>query len=98
MQWIDFSTPWIDAMDFGHNHIQSYKDAMMNHHLKAKPLGPLNMGEVFSFRLAMKKYLPLFFYSNDFLKTLVKTAMKISGYEMNEKNWALPIDPGPILP
>ena len=87
----------IEAVDFGGDDIPAYKDAAMKHHLKAKPAGPLNMGDVFSFQLAVKLNLPLFFQGKDFLKTPVKNAMKMLGYEMNEKNLGVPTRASPIL-
>ena len=54
------------------------------------PPGPLNVGDVFSFQLAVKMDLPLFFQGKDFLKTPVKNAMNILGYEMTEKNMGVP--------
>jgi uncharacterized protein with PIN domain len=80
----------IETVGFGAEDIQSYKDAAIKHHLKARPPGPLNMGDVFSFQLAIKMKLPLFFQGKDFLKTPVKNAMAILGYEMNEKNLGVP--------
>ena len=47
-------------------------------------------GDVFSFQLAVKMDLPLFFKGRDFLKTPVKNAMNILGYEMTEKNLGVP--------
>ena len=88
----------IETVDFGGGDIQAYKNAAMKHHLKARPSGPLNMGDVFSFQLAAKMDLPLFFQGKDFLKTPVKNAMSTLGYEMNEDNLGVPTTPGPILP
>ncbi|MGS0742406.1 type II toxin-antitoxin system VapC family toxin [Glaciimonas sp. GG7] len=87
----------IETMDFGGDDIEGYKDAAMKYHLKAKPSGALNMGDVFSFQLAVKMNLPLFFQGKDFLKTPVKNATNILGYEMNEKNLGVPIKSSPIL-
>ena len=87
----------IETVDFGGGDIQAYMDAAMKHHLKAKPSGPLNMGDVFSFQLAVKMNLPLFFQGKDFLKTPVKNAMTMQGYEMNERNLGVPSKPSPIL-
>jgi len=80
----------IETVDFGGGDIPGYKDAALKHHLKARPPGPLNLGDVFSFQLAVKMDLPLFFQGNDFLKTPVKNAMSILGYEMTEKNLGVP--------
>ncbi len=80
----------IETVAFGGGDIQAYKDAALKHHLKAKPAGPLNMGDVFSFQLAIKMNLPLFFQGKDFLKAPVKNAMYLLGYEMNENNLGVP--------
>ena len=80
----------IETVDFGGGDIPGYKDAAMKHHLKARPPGPLNLGDVFSFQLAVKMDLPLFFQGKDFLKTPVKNAMNILGYEMTEENLGVP--------
>jgi ribonuclease VapC len=87
----------IETVDFGGGDIQAYKNAAMKYHLKARPSGPLNMGDVFSFQLATKMDLPLFFQGKDFLKTPVKNAMTALGYEMNEDNLGVPTMPGPNL-
>lgn len=55
------------------------------------------MGAVFSFQLALKMNLPLFFQGNGFLKTPVNNAMKMLGYEMDEKTLGVPTKPSPIL-
>lgn len=80
----------IETVDFGGGDIRGYKDAAMKYHLKAKPPGLLNMADVFSFQLAVKMDLPLFFQGKDFLKTPVKNAMKILGYEMTVNNLGVP--------
>ncbi len=87
----------IETVDFGGDDIQAYKEAALKHHLKAKPPGPLNMGDVFSFQLAVKLNLPLFFQGKDFLKTPVKNAMTRLGYDMNEENLGVPTKPRSIL-
>lgn len=87
----------IETVDFCGDDIPSYKDAAMKHHLKARPSGPLNMGDMFSFQLAVKMTLPLFFQGKDFLKTPVKNAMTTLGYEMNEDSLGVPTTPSPIL-
>ena len=48
------------------------------------------MGDLFSFQLAMKMDLPLFFQGKDFLKTPVKNAMALLGYTMTENNQGIP--------
>ena len=83
----------IETLDFGGGDIRGYKNAAIKHHLKARPSGPLNMGDLFSFQLAVKMNLPLFFQGKDFLKTPVKNAMQTLGYEMNEKNLGVPTAP-----
>ena len=85
----------IETVSFGAEDIDGYKEAAMKHHLKARPPGLLNMGDVFSFQLAMKLDLPLFFQGKDFLTTPVKNAMGILGYEMNEANLGVPTLPSP---
>lgn len=80
----------IETVNFGGDDIRAYKDAAKRHHLKAKPAGLLNMGDVFSFQLAVKMNVPLFFQGKDFLTTPVKNAMKMLGYEMSEKNLGVP--------
>jgi ribonuclease VapC len=84
----------IETVLFGEQDIRAYTDAARKFHLKARPQGLLNMGDLFSFQLAMKMNLPLFFQGKDFLATPVKNAMKILGYEMSEKNLGVPAKPG----
>ena len=87
----------IETVDFCGDDILAYKNAAMKYHVKSKPSDSLNMGDLFSFQLAMKKNLPLFFQGKDFLKTPVRNAMKMLGYEMNERNLGVPTRPGQIL-
>jgi uncharacterized protein with PIN domain len=86
----------IESVGFGGDDIPAYKNASIKHHVKAKPPGLLNMGDLFSFQLAMKMNLPLFFQGKDFLQTPVKNAMKMLGYEMNEDNLGVPTVHGKI--
>lgn len=86
----------IESVGFSGDDIPAYKNASIKHHVKAKPPGLLNMGDLFSFQLAMKMNLPLFFQGKDFLKTPVKNAMKMLGYEMNEDNLGVPTVHGKI--
>lgn len=80
----------IETVSFSGADIPGYKVAAIRHHLKARPPGTLNLGDVFSFQLAVKMDLPLFFQGKDFLKTPVKNAMTALGYEMNEGNLGVP--------
>ncbi len=80
----------IETVDFCAGDIEAYKDAAAKYHLKARPSGTLNMGDLFSFQLAVKMNLPLFFQGKDFLQTPVKNAMRMLGYEMNENNLGIP--------
>ena len=80
----------IETVEFGAGDIEAYKDAATKYHLKARPSGTLNMGDLFSFQLALKMNLPLFFQGKDFLRTPVKNAMRMLGYEMNESNLGVP--------
>ncbi|MBC7624645.1 MAG: type II toxin-antitoxin system VapC family toxin [Aeromicrobium sp.] len=86
----------IETADFSGDDILVYKNAAMKYHVKSKPSGSLNMGDLFSLQLAMKMNLPLFFQGKDFLKTPVKNAMKMLGYEMNEDNLGVPTVHGKI--
>jgi ribonuclease VapC len=70
--------------------VQDYIQAASIHHIKAKPPGRLNMGDIFSFQLAQKMGLPLFFQGLDFLKTPVKNAMCMRGYFMDANNKGVP--------
>lgn len=87
----------IETMGFGGDDVPAYTNAAMKYHRKAKPSGPLNMGDVFSFQLAVKMNLPLFFQGKDFLRTPVKNAMAMLGYDMNEKNLGVPTKTGSPL-
>jgi ribonuclease VapC len=67
----------VEIIDFGKSDLDLYLACAFQYHLKASPSGPLNMGDLFSFQLAMKMDLPLFFQGKDFLKTPVKNAMAL---------------------
>lgn len=84
----------IETADFSGADIPAYKNAAIKHHVKAKPAGLLNMGDLFSFQLAIKMNLPLFFQGKDFLQTPVKNAMKMLGYEMTDDNLGVPTQRG----
>ena len=83
----------VQTVDFGAQDIAGYRDAAMSYHLKAKPPGLLNMGDVFAFQLATTMDVPLFFQGKDFLTTPVKNAMKLLGYEMSDENLGVPSFP-----
>jgi len=80
----------VEIIDFGKSDLDLYLACAFQYHLKASPSGPLNMGDLFSFQLAMKMDLPLFFQGKDFLKTPVKNAMALLGYTMTENNQGIP--------
>lgn len=83
----------ITTVDYTAADVQDYVQAASIHHMKAKPPGPLNMGDIFSFQLAQKMDLPLFFQGLDFLKTPVKNAMRMRGYLMDANNKGVPTVP-----
>ncbi len=85
-----FESLAIATVDFAGEDVPAYRHAARRYHLKAKPAGPLNMGDVFSFQLATTMDLPLFFQGKDFLSTPVKNAMALLGYEMTEANLGVP--------
>jgi uncharacterized protein with PIN domain len=80
----------IITVDYTAADIEEYINAAKQYHLKARPHGSLNMGDLFSFQLARKMKLPLFFQGLDFLQTPVQNAMQIQGYVMNANNKGVP--------
>lgn len=80
----------ITTLDYTAADVQAYREAAERYHIKAKPPGPLNMGDLFSFQIAQKMDLPLFFQGLDFLQTPVKNAMVLRGYRMNMENKGTP--------
>lgn len=80
----------ITTVDYGAADVTAYLDGAARYHLKAVPPGPLNMGDLFSFQLAQKMDLPLFFQGMDFLRTPVKNAMHLRGYVMNATTKGVP--------
>lgn len=87
------STLRIITANFSATDVESYKKAAAIYHLKASPPGPLNMGDLFSFQIAEKYDLPLFFQGMDFLRTPIKNAMGMRGYVMNAHNKGVPTIP-----
>jgi uncharacterized protein with PIN domain len=83
----------IDTLDYTAADVPLYRSAASTYHRKATPPGPLNMGDLFSFQIAQKLGLPLFFQGLDFLRTPVKNAMKMRGYIMTPKNKGVPSVP-----
>jgi ribonuclease VapC len=83
----------IVTANFGASDIESYKNAAAAYHIKARPPGTLNMGDLFAFQIAEKYDLPLFFQGMDFLSTPVKNAMAMRGYVMNAQNKGVPTAP-----
>lgn len=80
----------IVTVDYVAADVPGYIRAASIHHIKAKPPGPLNMGDIFSFQLAQKMDLPLFFPGVDFLGTPVGNAMRMCGYVMDVGNKGVP--------
>lgn len=80
----------ITTVDYSAPDVQAFKEAAAVYHIKAKPPGPLNMGDLFSFQIAQKLDFPLFFQGLDFLQTPVKNAMMIRGYRMDSQNKGIP--------
>ena len=83
----------ITTIDYVAADIPTYLHGAALYHLKAVPPGPLNMGDLFSYQLATKMDLPLFFQGMDFLQTPVKNAMLLRGYLMNAANKGVPSAP-----
>jgi ribonuclease VapC len=83
----------IVTVNYGAADVDSYSKAAALYHIKAIPSGPLNMGDLFSFQIAEKYDLPLFFQGVDFLRTPVKNAMAMRGYVMNTQNKGVPAVP-----
>lgn len=80
----------ITTVDYRASDIPAYKKAAALYHRRATPAGPLNMGDLFSFQIAHKLDLPLFFQGMDFLRTPVKNAMRLRGYVMDIDNKGVP--------
>lgn len=80
----------IVTVDYAAADVPGYIKAASVYHIKAKPPGRLNMGDIFSFQLAQKMDLPLFFQGIDFLGTPVRNAMQICGYVMDASNKGVP--------
>jgi uncharacterized protein with PIN domain len=83
----------ITTVDYTSADVQAYKKAAAVYHVKAKPPGPLNMGDLFSFQVSQKMDFPLFSQGLDFLQTPVKNAMTICGYITNMQNKGVPTVP-----
>lgn len=80
----------IVIVDYVATDVHDYIQAALVYYIKAKPPGRLNMGDIFSFQLAQKMGLPLFFQGTDFLATPVKNAMGMLGYVMDSGNKGVP--------
>jgi ribonuclease VapC len=80
----------IITVDYCAADVDDYMKAATVYHVKANPPGLLNLGDVFSFQLAQKMDLPLFFQGLDFLITPVKNAMALRGYLMDASNKGVP--------
>lgn len=53
----------------------------------------LNMGDLYSYGLAMSKNLPLFFEGLDFFQTDAQDAMAMLGYQFDKQHQPLPLGP-----
>lgn len=82
----------MNTVDYCAADVDEYMKAAAVHHLKAQPPGLLNLGDVFSFQLAQKMDMPLFFQGLDFLSTPVKNAMALRGYTMDASNKGVPTE------
>lgn len=85
----------IVTVDYTAADVAEYIVAATRYHIKATPPGLLNMGDLFSFQLARKMQIPLFFQGLDFLQTPVQNAMQMQGYIMTTSNRGVPtVAPG----
>ena len=62
-------------------------------HGKGHNPASLNMGDLYSYGLAMSKNLPLFFEGLDFFQTDAQDAMAMLGYQFDKQHQPLPLGP-----
>ena len=82
----------VETVPFSDSSLPHFHQGARQHHHKVDDKARLNMGDLFSYALAMKSGLPLFFQGTDFKNTKVQNAMRKLGYEMSAKG--VPLEPG----
>jgi ribonuclease VapC len=75
----------IKTVPFGEEPIPQFRQGGADYHHKHDDKARLNLGDLFTYSLAKKLNLPLFFQGADFKNTDLTNAMKALGYEMSVK-------------
>lgn len=74
----------VETIDFGASSLSHFRQSGADCHHKFHNKAKLNIGDLFTYSLAKKMNLPLFFQGKDFANTDLANAMKQLGYEVSE--------------
>lgn len=75
----------VETVAFTEASLPHYQQGAQKHHHKVDDKARLNMGDLFTYALAIEMGLPLFFQGTDFANTKIANAMVRLGYEMSAK-------------
>jgi len=75
----------VETVDFTQDLLPHFVEGAERHHYKVDPKARLNLGDLFTYALARKAALPLFFQGTDFANTTLENAMALLGYGMSDK-------------
>ena len=75
----------VETVDFTKASLPHYQQGAEQHHHKVDDRARLNLGDLFTYALAMQMRLPLFFQGTDFASTKIVNAMGKLGYAISEK-------------
>ena len=75
----------VETVAFTKASLPHYQQGAQKHHHKVDDKARLNMGDLFTYALAIEMGLPLFFQGTDFANTRIANALVRLGYEMSAK-------------
>jgi ribonuclease VapC len=83
----------VETIDFREASLSGFQQGAKKHHHKVDRKARLNMGDLFTYSLAVEKNLPLFFQGTDFSNTKIVNAMKSLGYAHSAAGVPQPLNP-----
>ena len=82
----------VQTIDLSQDSFTLFTDGAQRHHHRVDNKARLNFGDLFTFALAKKMALPLFFQGTDFAHTDIQNAMVLLGYDWSEQGVPLAIN------
>lgn len=81
----------VATVSFGVDSLPQFRQGGARYHHKHDDNARLNIGDLFTYSLAKRFELPLFFQGTDFGKTDIANAMTLLGYQMSDKGVPYPV-------